>query len=194
MKKIAPALALAVALALTGCTEKDAATPSSPPPKPSATTPTGDVVTNSDDEVVTEETAAPEPEDTLLPLSEVVDLEDWTVKILNVERNANSIVANENMFNDKPAGQYVLVTYEATYQGAERKADVTWDLTWSLTDTASSVHDIVYAVIPGDDWPTEARKGGTVKQQVLFDVTPGKVLGGILTVESPTIYADYEIR
>lgn len=152
------------------------------------------------EDVVTEEVAEEEPEEEAPALGDLVEVGNWDVKVNNVELNANAIIAKANPFNDKPKDQYVLVTYEATYTGTERVGDTMMDLTWSLTTTDSQVNDQAYSVTPADNqsWPTEARKGGTVKQQVLFDLPKNMVKGGILTVETyddnfDTVYADFTI-
>lgn len=133
-------------------------------------------------------------------IGDTVVVSDWEVKVTGVVMNANAIVTQANMFNDKPKGQYVLVNYTATYTGDQRMSDATMDLSWSLTDTANNVHDQAYQVTPADNqsWPTEARKGGTIKQQVLFDLKPNAIKGGILTVEAmdanfDTVYADFVV-
>ena len=48
------------------------------------------------------------------------------------------------------------------------------------------------------EWPTQARKGGTIKGQTLFDLTPGTIKGGTVTVEGyddsfETVFADFTV-
>lgn len=131
-------------------------------------------------------------------IGDTVVVSDWEVKVTGVVMNANGVITQANMFNDKPKGQYVLVNYNATYTGDERIGDASMDLSWSFTDTANNVHDQAYQVTPADNqsWPTEARKGGTIKQQVLFDLKANAIKGGILTVEAmdanfDTVFADF---
>jgi hypothetical protein len=134
-------------------------------------------------------------------LGDTVEVGDWAVKVTDVDKNADKIMTKANMFNGKPKGQYVLVTYNATYNGSERTADAWVDLTWSLTTNDSQIHDPTSAVTPADEhsWPTSARKGGTVKLQVAFDVKPDLLPGSILSVEGynknfETVYADFVIH
>lgn len=134
-------------------------------------------------------------------LGEPMQIGDWEVRVTQVVKNANTIIASTNSFNDASKGQYVLVTYDATYTGAERTADADWDLSWTLTTNDAKIlnHDYMQ-VTPADyqDWPTEARSGGTVKLQVLFDVKPSVIEGGLLSVEGEdadleTVYADFDL-
>ena len=133
-------------------------------------------------------------------LGDTVEVGDWSVTVTKVVKNASDLIHQTNEFNDLPKGQYVLVTYEATYNGAERTADVQMDTTWTFTDNASKIHNVADAVAPSDDqeWPYEARTGGTVKQQVTFDLQPGAIEGGILSVEGydanfDTVFADFAV-
>lgn len=134
-------------------------------------------------------------------VGDLVSVGTWDIKVTKVVKNANEILANPNFYNEKPRNQYVLITYSATYTGSERTADVQFDLTWSFTSSASKVFDIAYQTTPADnqEWPYEARTGGTVKQQVLFDVPADTISGGTLTVETydeklDTVYADFPIN
>jgi len=133
-------------------------------------------------------------------LGQPMQIGDWEVRVTKVVKNANTIIAAANQFNDAPKHQYVLVTYDATYTGAERTADAEWDLTWTLTTNQAKILDDVFEVTPADaqDLPTEARNGGTVKMQVVFDVKPSVIEGGLLSVEGEdanldTVYADFDL-
>jgi len=149
-----------------------------------------------ENDVVVEE---PETEEqSTATLGDKVNLGDWDVTVTEVALNANQTILNPDFYNEKPKGQYVLVTYDATYHGAARTADVWSDLYWSLTTTDQKIWESAYATTPADseDWTSEARKGGTVKQQVVFDVNPKLLKGGILSVEGydedfDSIYADF---
>lgn len=136
----------------------------------------------------------------LAKVGATVSVGSWDVKVTEINLDAGAIISRANQFNDPPKGQYVLVTYEATYTGNERMSDVEWDLSWSFTDTDQKVSDYASVVTPADDeeWPSEARKGGTVRYQVAFDVPSGKIKGGILSVEGTddnydTVYADFSV-
>ena len=94
----------------------------------------------------------------------------------------------------------MLVTYDATYNGTERTADAWADLTWTLTGSDNQILDVASEVTPADDqeWPSEARKGGTVHQQTVFDVNPAVLTGAILSVEGydadyNDVYADFAL-
>lgn len=152
------------------------------------------------DDTATESPTAEEPSPTA-EVGEVVTVGSWDIKVTKVVKNANEILANPNYYNDMPRDQYVLITYAATYNGTERTGDVTFDLTWSFTSSASKVFDPAYQTTPASaqEWPYEARTGGTVEQQVLFDIPADTISGGILTVEADdenfnTVYADFPIN
>lgn len=192
MKKILLALMLTLGLALTGCASTE--TPATVTEKADGSK----AAKKSNDDVVQETSDEEEAAEETAQMGDTVSVGDWDVKVTTVELNGDPIIAKANMFNEKPKGRFVLVTYEATYNGAERMGDAWMDLTWSFTDTASKVHDEASQVTPADnqEWPTEARKGGTVKQQVVFDIKPNAIKGGILTVEGydegfDTVYADF---
>lgn len=157
---------------------------------------------------ITQESEAPqeEPEETenaapaTAQLGDLVTVGDWDIKITDVTLDAAEQMRKANQFNDKPKGVYVLVTYEATYTGPERTADVWADLTWSFTTTDNQIHNPAGQVTPADteEWPTEARRGGTVRSQEVFDLDKALVKGGLLTVEGydesfETVYADFLI-
>lgn len=191
VKKILLALLLALGLALTGCASTDTpATVTEKADGSKAASKSNNVVKETDSEEETAEETA--------QLGDTVSVANWDVKVITVELNGDPLIAKANMFNEKPKGRFVLVTYEATYTGAERMGDAWMDLSWSFTDTASKVHDEASAVTPADnqEWATEARKGGTIKQQIVFDIKPDAIKGGILTVEGyddafDTVYADF---
>jgi hypothetical protein len=145
-------------------------------------------------EVETSLPASPEPteaETTAPPapgvpeLGDVVTVGDWDVEVTDFKLDATSEMRAANMFNDRARRQYVLVTYEATYTGRERTADAWMDLTWSFTTSDAQIHDTASGVTPADNqsWPTEARTGGTVRGQGVFDLSDKLIAGGILTVE-----------
>ena len=201
MSGIAAALLASVAFTnLTGCdADKPAAV------KERAETPA--VVVESEAAESTDpdptESTEPEPEETTAPsmptLGDLVTIADWDVKVTKVVLDAGAQMKAANMFNDKPKGQYVLVTYEATYTGAERTADAS-DLDWTFTTSDNRVNDQSYSVTPADDeeWATSARTGGTVDGQVCFDLPKNLIEGGILTAEGydenfDMSYADFAL-
>jgi hypothetical protein len=135
------------------------------------------------------ETVEPSPSETIEPtesqapedpqVGDLVSVGDWDVRVTDILLNADEVIRRANMFNNRPRGQFVLVTYEATYNGRERIADAFYDLTWSFTTTDQKVHDGDSEVTPADnqEWPTEVRAGGTAKSQVVFDLPPAQVKG-----------------
>ncbi len=194
-------------LALTGCeaSEDKPAAVKEKADTSVAETPAGDTADDAADDdasvapVVVEEEPEQEAAGTAA-LGDLVTVGDWDVKVTEVVMDAAAPIHKANQFNEKAKGKYVLVTYEATYNGAERTADALWDLTWTFTGTDSQVNETASVVTPADDqsWPTEARKGGTVKGQVAFDLDPAITSGGLLTVEGydanyDTVYADFMV-
>ena len=143
------------------------------------------------------DSASPSAQPTTATLGSTVKVGDWEVKVTKVTKNANRIIKKANMFNDKPDDQYMLVEYTAKYVGEERKESINSDLTWSFTDADQTVLDEASVVTPADDKnrPTEARRGGSVKLDVAFDVDPKLINGGIISVEDAASdeYADWQL-
>lgn len=110
---------------------------------------------------------------------------NWDVKVTKVLLNGNAQIKQANTFNETPNGQYVLVTYQATYKGPERMADARVDLNWSFTGTNSHKFYERPVVTPSEneEWPTTARRRGTARGQVAFDLPKNLIKGGVLTVE-----------
>lgn len=191
---IIPTVVLVLGLGLTACTTE------TPAKVKSDSTPSTSVDSDGDGDVVVEEAeSTDEPEQPeVASLGDTMIVGDWEIKVVEVAKNANDVVHQSNMFNDKPKGQYVLVTYKATYTGDERTADIFSDLTWTMTTSDQQTHDQASEVTPADneEWPTTARKGGTVKGQAVFDVQGNLIKGGLLSVEGydddyDTVYADF---
>jgi hypothetical protein len=202
-------LAVVASIALPGCSSEEPAAVKQK--APTTVTVVTTVVQSESAEMGATASTTPEsaePTDSSTPtstspgspqLGDLVTVADWDVKVTNVVLDASQLIRRANSFNDRPKGQYVLVTYEATYTGHDRTADVS-DLSWSLTTSDSQIHDPASEVTPADDqeWPTEARSGGTVRGQVVWDVKNDSVKGGILTVEGYTkdfdeVYADFPL-
>lgn len=194
-KKTLLPILLVASLGLAGCAEE---TPAAVKSEGSATIidePGADVATEGVSEVEQDEA----PTQQTAELGDTVGVGDWDVKVTEVNLSADQVIKTANQFNDPAEGVYVLVTFEATYNGSERRAG-TGDLSWSLTDSEARIHDPSWEVTPADseDWPSAARAGGTVKQQVLFDVPKGKVKGGLLGVEAydadfNSVFADFQL-
>jgi hypothetical protein len=156
----------------------------------------GDVFEEDEDAETVTTTVPPEPS----AIGDVVTVGDWSVTVVEVERNADKTIKKANPYNDPADFDYLLVTYEATYQGSDRTADVTSDLSWSLTTAAQQVLDDDGQVTPADDasWPTEARPGGTLRGQAVFDVDPAELDGALLSVETYSedgeeLYVDFTL-
>ena len=177
MKKFA-VIVISIPFMLAGCSSAPTVSPiivESSEPSPAASQST--VVVDGD---------SPSSSATQNPvLGSTVSVGDWQVTVTKVTKNANSAIHHANEFNDKPSGQYVLVEYTAKYVGDDRKKDASYYLEWSFTDSTETVIDPASVVTPADDKdkPTEARKGGTVSLDVVFDINPKKFDGGILSVE-----------
>lgn len=188
------AIAAVVVLGLTGCvtTERPAKAKQG-----SAASADPSIVI---DEATPTSTPEPDPPE-LARLGDTMVVYEWEVKVTQVARNANAVIHQVDRYNPKPKGQYVLVTYEATYTGSARTADVRVDLRWTLTTRDNQIHEQAYRALTladTDQWPNEARRGGTVKGQVVFDVKPQLIKGSILSVETydkdfEKIYADFGI-
>lgn len=138
------------------------------------------------------EDVEPEPSETTTTsaepsaIGELGSVGDWEVRVTEVDEDATDLLTKPKYYNSAPAGQYVLVTFEATYVGDDRSADTLFDLTWTLTTADQQVHEASGATTPADDesWPTEARSGGTITGQAVFDVDPAQLAGALVTVES----------
>jgi hypothetical protein len=92
----------ALAFLLSACEEKPAAVVGEAPA----------AVIESDEPDAPSEDAAPE----VTPVGTKVAVGDWEVKVTKVQLNAANVIQGANEFNEKAAGQYVLVTYEASYK------------------------------------------------------------------------------
>lgn len=133
-------------------------------------------------------------------IGEQVTVGSWAVTVVEVDRDAARAIERANSYNDPAEEQFLLVTFEATYQGTERSADVTSELDWSVTTSAQQILEEDDQVTPADNesWPTEARPGGTLQGQAVFDVDPALLEGGLLTVETyddegNEVYVDFTL-
>ncbi|MCA0295222.1 MAG: DUF4352 domain-containing protein [Actinobacteria bacterium] len=195
----AATLTVLLILAFSGCSATPGAVIATPDPGTTQTTAASDqsVVVEDDSDDQTADTDDEGDGGQTAALGSTVKLGDWEVTVVKVTKNANKSIRKANMFNDKPKGQFVLVDYTAKYVGSERKADVEWDISWSFTDAEQNVLDQASEVTPADkaDKPTEARKGGVIKQQALFDVEPKLISGGIISAENSgsSEYADFQL-
>lgn len=146
----------------------------------------------------TEATTTPVAEPS--PIGTTGTVGEWEVSVTEVDEDANALLAKPKYYNSAPDGQFVLVTFEATYVGADRTADIQFDLSWTLTTTDQQVHEQADPTTPADheSWPTEARSGGTVMGQAVFDVDPSQLVGALVTVEGyddegNEVYVDFTL-
>lgn len=132
-----------------------------------------------------------------LSIGDTVRIGDWEVTVVKFTENANAIMEATNPVNEPPQGQYVLVDYSAKYVGKQHTANAETDLQWSITDSSNKVHDsrkgLIQTPADAEDQPTDARPGGTITQQVVFDVDPTLLAGAIVTVQDFDTYADYKV-
>lgn len=163
---------------------------------------------DADDETLDEgsESAEAEPTETTTPVAPPLSLGesgvvgDWEVSVTEVDDDATALLTKPRFYNEAPLADYVLVTFEATYVGPERSAYVESDLTWTLTGTDQQVHEESDATSVADDesWPTEARPGGTVTGQAVFDLDPAQLADALVSAESYTddgdeVYVDFAL-
>lgn len=185
-------VALGLLVAIAGCgksaSEVNRPPSSSPTPTSSSTAPTPtdgptdtsmSTPTNSPTSTPTHPASAP------VRLGGTVKIPDWTVRLTAVQANAtHAIIKASGGFVTTPVHQYALFSYEATYTGPHTTGDVLNDLTWQLTPqhgpvvpAAGTSPPAVYA-----QWPTTARPGGTVRFQVVFDVSSRQLAGAVISV------------
>lgn len=131
-----------------------------------------------------------------LSIGDTVRIGDWEVTVVKITENANAIMEATSSANEAPRGQYVLVDYSAEYVGKQHTANTEIDLQWSITDSSKKVHSkqrVIRTPADAEDQPTTARPGGTITQQVVFDVDPTLLAGAIVTVQDFDTYADYKV-
>ncbi|KAE8764086.1 DUF4190 domain-containing protein [Georgenia thermotolerans] len=141
-------------------------------------------------EVSAEEQAA--AEEALLPLGQSAEVGDYTVTVTGVNLNANDIITAENMFNEEPTNQYVLVDLSVVYNGDE-EGDPWIDLTHSFQGTDARQYDSssCNAVEPNSimDVPT-LTQGGSADYQVCMDVPAAAMEGASVFVEEIFSFTD----
>ncbi|KAE8764085.1 DUF4190 domain-containing protein [Georgenia thermotolerans] len=135
-----------------------------------------------------EETAAAEEQAAAaeaLPLGQSAEVGDYTVTVKGVNLNANEVMADENLYNDEPTNQYVLVDVSVAYNGDD-EGDAWLDLNHVFQGSDSRQYDWVdcEAIEPNSvmDAPT-LTAGGTADYQVCMDVPPAAIEGGTVFVE-----------
>ena len=119
-------------------------------------------------------------------------LSEYTVTVDSVTLDGNDIVAGENMFNEPPAGQYVLVRLTVTYDGAD-EGDPWLDLTTEFIGTDARKYDSsrCSATIPDEAFAVPTLlAGGTASYQVCMDVPPTAIEGGQVEVSESFSFED----
>ncbi|MCW2857960.1 MAG: hypothetical protein JWR52_3575 [Marmoricola sp.] len=190
IERLPGTLALTTVLALTaGCGGSTpsgfAPTPSASNPSPTTSSPTPTAVPTSTPTPTPSRPSGTPTSRAPVRLGEIVKIPDWTVQLIAVRDDAtHAIIAASGGFVTPPQHRYALVTYEATYTGSHRSADVLNDLNWQLVPrhgaaipAAGTSPPAVYA-----HWPTTTGRGGTVRFQVVFDVTASQLDGAVLRV------------
>lgn len=173
--------AVVLTMGLVGCaSDSTNATSDAAPAMSDETTAQASPGVMADDSADTETPGGP------VPVGTEVRVADWDVTVTNVNTNANKKIASISYYSGKPDGQYVLVEYKATYVGEERKSDVRTTLGWEFTGTDQVAYNPASVITPASskNAPTEARPGGTVKLDVVFDVPKNRIDGGIISVEA----------
>jgi hypothetical protein len=155
-----------------------------PKPVPSATDSTTEPAPGST-EPAPEDTETNEPVSTA-KVGDTVRVADWNVTVTKVTTKLSmETVKTWNPYNDKPTnGQYVMVDYTAVYRGNARLDDAFMALHWNFGGSDGVIYKVAYIVTQADNenWPTEARKGGKIRAQVVLDV-PAKIAKGLVSVQ-----------
>jgi uncharacterized membrane protein len=120
-----------------------------------------------------------------LPLGQSAEVGDYTVTVKGVNLNANEAMADENLYNEAPANQYVLVDVSVAYNG-DAEGDAWLDLNHVFQGSDSRQYDWADcdAIEPNSvmDQPT-LTAGGTADYQVCMDVPTAAIEGGTVFVE-----------
>ena len=136
--------------------------------------------------------AATAATDAVLALGQTAELGEYTVTVDSVTQNANDVLANENMFNEPPTGQYVLVDLTVTYNGTD-EGDPWLDLSTNFVGTDARKYDTTscMAVVPNEasSVPT-LLAGGTASYQVCMDLPPTAIAGGQVEVTESFSFDD----
>ncbi len=134
-------------------------------------------------------------------LGSTVKIPDWTVRLTAVQANAtHAIISASGGFVTTPTHQYALFSYEATYTGPHKSGDVLQDLTWQLTPQHGAVVPAAGTSPPAvyAQWPTTARRGATVRFQVVFDVSARQLAGAVVSVgrigsDFASVHGDFQL-
>lgn len=123
------------------------------------------------------------------PFGAIARIDDWEVSIIDVNKDAEDLVAAENMFNDPPeeGRSFVMWTVEATYVGNESGTawiDLSWKLVGSGGNSFSSGSGDSCGVLPDDlDDGGETFPGGVVVGNVCVSAETAQIAGGTILVE-----------
>ena len=117
---------------------------------------------------------------------------EYEVAVNAVNLNANETVLAANSFNDKPKGQFILVSVTVKYRG-DKEGNPWIDLSPTFVGTDARQYDAADcgAVTPDPvvDVPTLER-GGVASFQVCMDVPQAAINGGKLFVEPSLNFND----
>lgn len=126
-------------------------------------------------EDLTPETPATTPTESVVTPADRARVNEWTVKVADIDRDASAEIRDANMFNDDPDYTYVIVTLKGT-NGADEIKDLS-SFTVKLQGSNKTVYkDESFLMVMPRELATEAAPGGTVKAQFVFDV-PQSALG-----------------
>lgn len=108
---------------------------------------------------------------------------EWTVKVAGIDRNASAAIENANQFNEDPDYQYVVVTLEGTNGAATVKNLQSFTVKLQGSDKVVYRDESLFMVMP-QELATEAAPGGTVQAQFVFDAPePALGAGAIVLVD-----------
>jgi hypothetical protein len=147
-----------------------------------ASAPSASVSVENDEPDMPTEAEEPTAEiKTSFKVGDTAKVGDWEVTVTKVTRPTRKQVVSWNEFNEKPEGVFVRAEFTAKYTGTERTKDV-GELSWKFGGSDAQVYEN-YPIVTPTNGPTEARTGGKIKQDVVFDVPKAAVRGGVVTVE-----------
>ena len=173
----------ALVVSLAACGSPTEANKVSSASEASVTTPATEMTTPEPTDSASASTSATIP--TSFKVGDTAEIGDWEVSVTKVVKPTTKQAKAWNQFNEAAKGQYVMAYYTAKYVGSERTSDVNSSLTWKFGGSDAQVYDTASVVTSSDgtDAPTEARVGGTLKLEVIFDVPAAAIDGGVITVE-----------
>lgn len=158
-----------------------------------ATTPAADRPAATAQSAADLEATAPAAPAAQFEVGQTATTGDYSVTVTGVDTNANDVVAQANMFNQEPTGQYVLVDVAVTYNGSA--TGTPWvDLDWTYLGTDARDYDPALCAMEGTAMnQPDLRTGGTASYKMCFDVPAAAVSGGAVEakefLEDPQTWA-----